>query len=87
VFLMDEPFSHLDAHLRRHLRTELIRLREDWQATTLFVTHDHQEAMALGQRIAVMSDGVVHQFDEPDRIRESPANEFVAEFMCDALTN
>lgn len=82
VFLMDEPFSHLDTHLRRQLREELLRLRENWDATTLFVTHDHQEATALGQRVAVINDGVLHQFDHPDQVHASPATEFVAEFMC-----
>ena len=83
VFLMDEPFSHLDAHLRRQLREELNQLRQNWTATTLFVTHDQREAMMLGDRVAVMHEGEIHQFDKPSRIRESPATEFVASFVAD----
>lgn len=83
VFLLDEPFSHLDTHLRRQLREELIRLRKDWTATTLFVTHDQREAMLLGDRVAVMNEGEIHQFDVPHKIKTEPANEFVASFVTD----
>lgn len=83
VFLLDEPFSHLDAHLRRQLREELRLLRKDWTATTLFVTHDQREAMSLGDRVAVMHDGEILQFDSPNQIRAAPANDFVAEFLAD----
>ena len=83
VFLLDEPFSHLDAHLRRQLRKDLVELRKSWDATWLFVTHDQREAMLLGDRVAVMGDGQIHQFDTPDRIREQPANDFVTEFLGD----
>ena len=83
VFLLDEPFSHLDAHLRRQLREELKRLRTDWTATTLFVTHDQREAMMLGDRVAVMNDGEILQFDVPQAIRDSPATDFVASFVTD----
>lgn len=83
VFLLDEPFSHLDAHLRRQLRAELQRLRPEWAATTLFVTHDQREAMMLGDRVAVMSEGEIHQLDAPDKIRESPATSFVESFVAD----
>lgn len=83
VFLLDEPFSHLDPHLRRQLRLELKKHREDWQTTTLFVTHDQREALLLGDRVAVMRDGAIQQFDRPAQIRQSPANEFVAEFLRD----
>lgn len=83
VFLLDEPFSHLDAHLRRQLRQELLELRPNWQATWLFVTHDQREAMMLGDRVAVMNEGQIQQFATPDQIRSKPANEFVANFMID----
>jgi multiple sugar transport system ATP-binding protein len=83
VFLLDEPFAHLDAHLRRRLREELRRLRQTWTATTLFVTHDQREAMLLGDRVAVMNNGEIQQFDTPERIRESPATDFVAGFVTD----
>jgi len=83
VFLLDEPFSHLDAHLRRQLRQELLELRPKWQATWLFVTHDQREALMLGDRVAVMNAGQIQQFATPDQIRTEPANEFVANFMID----
>ena len=83
VFLLDEPFSHLDAHLRRQMREELMRLRKDWTATTLFVTHDQREAMMLGDRVAVMNEGKILQLDAPDKIRSEPANAFVADFVSD----
>ena len=81
VFLLDEPFSHLDPHLRRQLREEVIQLRKAWDATVLFVTHDHREAMLLGDRVAVMNAGQLLQFDVPEKIRDTPANEFVADFI------
>ena len=83
VFLLDEPFSHLDAHLRRQLRNELAELRKQWTATTVFVTHDLQEAMSLGDRVAVMCDGEIHQFATPEQIRAEPATEFVAQFIAE----
>ena len=83
VFLLDEPFSHLDAHLRKQLRQELLELRQNWQATWLFVTHDQREAMMLGDRVAVMNEGRIQQFSTPDQIRDEPANDFVASFMID----
>lgn len=83
VFLLDEPFSHLDAHLRKQLRKDLSELRKNSNATWLFVTHDQREAMLLGDRVAVMSEGQILQFDSADRIHEQPATDFVAEFMCD----
>ncbi len=83
VFLLDEPFSHLDAHLRRQLQQEMKALRKYWTATTLFVTHDLREAMLLGDRIAVMCDGEIHQFATPEKIRNEPATDFVAQFIAE----
>lgn len=83
VCLLDEPFAHLDVHLRRQLQKELQILKHAWSATTIFVTHDLQEAMLLGDRVAVMCEGVLHQFDTPERIRDRPATGFVAEFLHD----
>jgi multiple sugar transport system ATP-binding protein len=81
VFLMDEPLSNLDAALRVQMRSELGRLHERFKVTTIYVTHDQTEAMTMGDRIAVMSEGRLLQADTPDAIYENPANLFVATFI------
>lgn len=81
VFLMDEPLSNLDAKLRIQTRAELIRLHRQLGITTIYVTHDQVEAMTMGQRIAVMSNGVLQQCDEPEKVYNQPANKFVAGFV------
>jgi multiple sugar transport system ATP-binding protein len=81
VFLMDEPLSNLDAKLRIQTRAELIRLHRTLGITTIYVTHDQVEAMTMGQRIAVMRDGVLQQCDEPETVYNLPANKFVAGFI------
>lgn len=81
VFLMDEPLSNLDAKLRIQTRAELIRLHRTLGITTIYVTHDQVEAMTMGQRIAVMRDGVLQQCDEPENVYNKPANRFVAGFI------
>jgi multiple sugar transport system ATP-binding protein len=81
VFLMDEPLSNLDASLRVQMRSELGRLHERFKVTTIYVTHDQTEAMTMGDRIAVMSEGRLLQADIPDAIYENPANLFVATFI------
>jgi multiple sugar transport system ATP-binding protein len=81
VFLMDEPLSNLDASLRVQMRSELGRLHERFKVTTIYVTHDQTEAMTMGDRIAVMSEGRLLQADTPDTIYENPANLFVATFI------
>lgn len=81
VFLMDEPLSNLDAKLRIQTRAELIRLHRSLGITTIYVTHDQVEAMTMGQRIAVMSDGILQQCDEPETVYNMPANKFVAGFI------
>ena len=81
VLLLDEPLSHLDAPLRRELRRELLRLHHELELTTLLVTHDQAEAMALGQRVAVMNGGVIEQVATPAGLRAHPATPFVAEFL------
>jgi multiple sugar transport system ATP-binding protein len=81
VFLMDEPLSNLDAKLRIQTRAELIRLHRSLGITTIYVTHDQVEAMTMGQRIAVMNDGVLQQCDEPETVYRHPANKFVAGFI------
>ncbi|MFQ6098478.1 MAG: ABC transporter ATP-binding protein, partial [Armatimonadota bacterium] len=81
VFLMDEPLSNLDAKLRIQTRAELIKLHRTLGITTVYVTHDQVEAMTMGDRIAVMRDGVVQQVDEPLGLYLRPANLFVAGFI------
>ncbi len=81
ICLMDEPLSNLDALLRLHTRTELKRLHADLGRTFVFVTHDQEEAMTLGTRIAVMSEGRLVQFDSPRNVYHRPVTRFVAEFI------
>jgi multiple sugar transport system ATP-binding protein len=81
VFLMDEPLSNLDAKLRIQTRAELIKLHRKLGITTVYVTHDQVEAMTMGDRIAVMRDGIVQQVDAPLGLYTSPANLFVAGFI------
>jgi multiple sugar transport system ATP-binding protein len=81
AFLMDEPLSNLDAKLRVSMRAELSRLHERLGVTTLYVTHDQVEAMTLGQRVAVLRDGVLQQVDTPQRLFHKPKNLFVAAFI------
>jgi len=81
VFLMDEPLSNLDAKLRVQTRAELIKLHRRLGITTIYVTHDQVEAMTMGDRIAVMRDGIVQQVDAPLSLYNHPANVFVAGFI------
>jgi multiple sugar transport system ATP-binding protein len=81
VFLMDEPLSNLDAKLRVQTRAELIKLHDRVQTTTIYVTHDQIEAMTMGDRIAVMSLGLLQQLDTPQNLYDRPANKFVAGFI------
>jgi len=81
VFLMDEPLSNLDAKLRVSMRGELARLHDRLGVTTIYVTHDQIEAMTLGQRVAVLRDGVLQQVDTPQTLFRRPANLFVAAFI------
>jgi multiple sugar transport system ATP-binding protein len=81
VFLMDEPLSNLDAKLRIQTRAELIKLHRRLGITTIYVTHDQVEAMTMGERMAVMKDGVLQQCDTPMNIYNNPANIFVAGFV------
>jgi multiple sugar transport system ATP-binding protein len=81
AFLMDEPLSNLDAKLRVQMRAELARLRERLETTTIYVTHDQVEAMTLGDRVAVLKDGVLQQVDTPTALFNHPANLFVAAFI------
>ncbi len=81
VFLMDEPLSNLDAKLRVQMRAEITRLQHKLEATTLYVTHDQVEAMTMGDRVAVMKDGILQQIDSPSSLYDSPDNLFVAGFI------
>ena len=81
AFLMDEPLSNLDAKLRVGMRAELTRLHDRLGVTTVYVTHDQIEAMTLGQRVAVMRDGVIQQVDRPQVLYRQPINLFVAAFI------
>jgi multiple sugar transport system ATP-binding protein len=81
LFLFDEPLSNLDAKLRVEMRSEIKLLHKRLGITTVYVTHDQIEAMTLGDKIAVMKDGVVQQFGTPDDIYKNPVNTFVASFM------
>lgn len=81
VLLMDEPLSNLDALLRLEMRAELKRLLAELNATTIYVTHDQIEALSMGDRIAVMRNGEVLQFDHPTRVYDVPADKFVAGFI------
>jgi ABC-type sugar transport system ATPase subunit len=81
VFLLDEPLSNLDAKLRVQMRSELKRLQERVGITTIYVTHDQVEAITLGDRIAVLSDGVLQQIGPPQEVHDHPANVFVAGFI------
>jgi len=87
AFLMDEPLSNLDAKLRVQMRAELKRFHQDLGATIVYVTHDQLEAMTMADRIAVMSGGVLQQYDRPERVYEHPANVFVAGFVGSPAMN
>ncbi len=81
VLLMDEPLSNLDAKLRVEMRTVIKRIQHEVGITTVYVTHDQEEAMAISDRIAVMKDGVIHHCGRPDNIYQRPADVFVATFI------
>lgn len=81
VFLMDEPLSNLDAKLRVQMRSEIISLHKNLNATTIYVTHDQVEAMTMADRIVVMNKGVIQQIGTPEEIYSKPVNTFVATFI------
>jgi multiple sugar transport system ATP-binding protein len=81
VFLLDEPLTHLDAGERVRLRTELAQLQQGLGVTAVYVTHDQSQAMAIGDRVAVMRAGRIEQVAEPKALYRRPANAFVASFM------
>ena len=81
VFLFDEPLSNLDAKMRVQMRTEIHKLHIRLQTTIIYVTHDQVEAMTMGDRIAVMKDGIIHQLADPIEVYDHPKNKFVAGFI------
>ncbi|WP_349261997.1 sn-glycerol-3-phosphate ABC transporter ATP-binding protein UgpC [Actinocrinis sp.] len=87
VFLMDEPLSNLDAKLRVQTRTQIASLQRRLGITTVYVTHDQVEAMTMGDRVAVLKDGLLQQCDTPRRMYEKPANVFVAGFIGSPAMN
>ncbi len=87
VYLMDEPLSNLDAKLRVQTRAEIIELQRRLGVTTIYVTHDQVEAMTMGDRIAVMSDGLLQQLDTPQNLYDHPKNQFVATFIGSPAMN
>jgi len=87
VFLMDEPLSNLDAKLRSEMRTELQRIQEQFDTTTIYVTHDQTEAMTMCDRIAILDDGKLQQVGTPIECYHQPANRFVASFIGEPSMN
>jgi len=81
VFCMDEPLSNLDAKMRVQTRSDIAKLQRELGVTTVYVTHDQIEAMTMGDRVAVMKDGVLQQVDTPLNLYDKPANRFVASFI------
>jgi len=81
LYLFDEPLSNLDAKLRVEMRTEMKLMHQRLKTTTVYVTHDQIEAMTLGDKVAVMKDGIIQQFGTPQQIYNDPANQFVASFI------
>ena len=81
VLLLDEPLSNLDAKLRVHMRTELLALQRKLGVTTIFVTHDQEEALSVADRVAVLEAGVIQQVGTPIELFDRPANRFIANFV------
>src|SRR4051794_5196542 len=87
AFLMDEPLSNLDAKLRVEMRAEIARIQRELEVTTIYVTHDQVEAMTLGDRVAIMRDGLLQQVAKPQELYDRPRNLFVAEFIGSPALN
>ena len=87
LLLLDEPLSNLDARLRLKIREEIRRLVKEIGITTIFVTHDQEEALSISDRIVLMNQGIVQQFDIPQNLYLEPANLFVAKFMGNPIIN
>lgn len=87
AFLMDEPLSNLDAKLRVYMRAELKKLQKELEVTTIYVTHDQVEAMTMGDRVAILNEGVLQQYDTSSSVYSHPTNVFVAGFVGSPPTN
>lgn len=87
LLLLDEPLSNLDARLRIEMREEIRRIQQETKITTIFVTHDQEEAMSISDAILLMKDGVLQQMDQPQRLYDNPANCFVADFLGNPTIN
>jgi len=81
VYLFDEPLSNLDAKLRKHMRTELARIHQELETTTVYVTHDQEEAMTMADRIVILRSGELQQVGSPKEVYHEPENRFVADFI------
>ena len=81
ILLLDEPLSNLDARLRLQTREEIRRIQRETQITTIFVTHDQEEAMSISDQIVVMKDGIIQQIGQPQKVYDDPINLFVAKFL------
>ena len=81
VFLFDEPLSNLDAKLRTEMRAEIQKLQKEFGVTAMYVTHDQEEAMTMGDRLAILNDGELQQVGKPTEVYQNPVNEFVAGFI------
>ena len=81
LLLLDEPLSNLDARLRLEMREEIRRIQQETKVTTIFVTHDQEEAMSISDSILLMKDGEKQQYDSPQKLYDEPANKFVADFL------
>ena len=82
ILLLDEPFGALDAKVRRELRLALRAIHERLGITTIFVTHDQEEAFALADHVAILHNGKIEQFDSPSQIQQAPNSEFVKAFLA-----
>ena len=82
ILLLDEPFGALDAKVRRELRGALRTIHDELGLTSIFVTHDHEEAFTLADRVAILNSGRVEQFAPPEEIVQSPASDFVRAFLA-----
>ena len=81
LLLLDEPLSNLDARLRLEMREEIRRIQQETKVTTIFVTHDQEEAMSISDHIVLMKQGIKQLYDAPQRLYDEPANQFVADFL------
>ena len=82
ILLLDEPFGALDAKVRRELRVALRQIHDELGLTSIFVTHDHEEAFGLADRVAILNQGSIEQFAAPDEIANQPASAFIRSFLA-----